>query len=65
MHSLDLEQVSPLALSARSEAEDIQKEIYQKLSDIRTRRLGLVLFWFYLLLTVAILIRFQRERKVG
>jgi hypothetical protein len=65
MHSLDLEQVSPLALSARSEAEDIQKEIYQKLSDIRTRRLGLVLFWFYLLLTVAILTRFQRERKVG
>lgn len=62
MHSLDLDQVSPYAVSARSEAEDIQKEIYEKLSDIRIRRLGLVLFWFYILLTVAILVRLRRQK---
>lgn len=61
MHSLDVDQVSPLSMSARSEAEDIQKEIYAKLSDIRIRRLGLVIFWFYLLLTVAILVSLRRK----
>jgi len=63
MHSLDVEQVTPLTLSARSGAEDVQREIYEKLSDIRLRRLGLVLFWFYILLTVAILVRLRRQKK--
>jgi hypothetical protein len=62
MHSLDVEQVMPLTLSARSGAEDVQKEIYDKLSDIRIRRLGLVLFWFYIVLTVAILVHLRRQK---
>jgi hypothetical protein len=62
MHSLEIEKVSTFSVSARSEAEDIQKEIYDKLSDIRIRRLGLVLFWFYILLTVAILARLHRQK---
>jgi hypothetical protein len=65
MHSLEVEQVTPLTLSARSGAEDIQKEIYDKLTNIRMRRLGLVLFWFYILLTVVILVRFRRQKKEG
>ena len=63
MHSLDVEQVTPLTLSARSGAEDVQKEIYDKLSDIRIRRLGLVLFWFYIVLTVAILVRLRQKKE--
>jgi hypothetical protein len=63
MHSVDLDKVSPLAVAARSEAEEIQKEIYEKLSDIRIRRLGLVVFWFYILLTVAILVALRRQKS--
>jgi len=63
MHSLDVEQVTPLTTSARSVAEDVQREIYDKLADIRMRRLGLVLFWFYILLTIAILVSLRRQKK--
>jgi hypothetical protein len=62
MHSVDLDKVSPIALAARSEAEEIQREIYDKLTDIRIRRLGLVIFWFYILLTVAILVALRRQK---
>lgn len=61
MHSLEIDKVSPFTASARSEAEDIQREIYDKFSDIRIRRLGLGLFWFYIVLTVAILIRLRHR----
>lgn len=63
MHSVDVEQVTPLTLSARSAAEAIQSEIYDKLADIRLRRLGLVLFWFYIVLTIAILSRLRRQKR--
>ncbi|MFQ5792936.1 MAG: cytochrome c3 family protein [Acidobacteriota bacterium] len=61
MHSVDLDQVSPHAVSARSEAEDIEKEIYEKRSDMRIRRLGLAVFWFYVLLTVVVLVGLRRQ----
>ncbi|MFQ5876459.1 MAG: cytochrome c3 family protein [Acidobacteriota bacterium] len=61
MHSLDVQRVQDFTLRARSIATAIQSEIEGKLEGRAWRRVGLMLFWFYLLLTVAILVRFRRR----
>lgn len=58
-HSVRQDLVSSFTSRARSIGQEIQSEIGDKLSDLRWRYVGLVLFWFYLVLTVLVLRRFQ------
>jgi hypothetical protein len=58
-HSLDPEIVAGFAARARSVGVEIQREIKAKLGNLRTRKLVLVLFWFYVLVTLVVLRRFQ------
>ena len=58
-HNVREETVSGLALRARSVSAEIEHEIYTKLGNLRTRKFVLILFWFYVLLTVLVLRRFR------
>jgi cytochrome c553 len=64
-HSVDPTTVSNFTTRARSVASEIESEIHVKLGNLRTRKLILVLFWFYVLLTLAVLRRFQRQGTKG
>ena len=63
-HSAHVEAVTPFTSRALSVGREIRTEIGHKLGESRWRYVGLVLFWFYLGLTILILRRFQR-RAVG
>lgn len=67
MHSVDLAAVEPLTERARSIGKEVQSDVRGKLEGRKWRRVGLGIFWFYLLVTVAILVRFRRRamRSVG
>ncbi len=58
-HSVRADLVASFANRARSVATEIQTELDHKFADQRWRYVGLVLFWFYLLLTILVLRRFQ------
>ncbi len=60
-HSVHPETMLPFAARARSVGQEIRTEIGHKLGDSRWRYVGLLLFWFYLGLTILILRRFQRR----
>ena len=55
-----LEPVEEVTRRAQSIAEEVEHEIYTKM-DRRPARVGLALFWFYLLLTLAILLSYRRR----
>jgi len=59
-HAVNADVVSNLVVRARSVGQEVESEIYAKLGHLQTRRLVLVVFWFYVLLTVLVLRRFQR-----
>ena len=59
VHTVSLESVEQLTRRAQSIAEEVEHELYSRL-DRRVAKVGLVLFWFYLLMTLAILIIFKR-----
>lgn len=61
MHSLDFGQVEDLTRRARALGREVESEVSGKLEGRKWRRVGLLVFWFYLLLTVAILFRFKRR----
>ncbi len=61
VHSVQLADVERYTRGARSLGEEIQAEIQGQLADLRLRRVGLLFFWFFLLLTMAIVYRFRRE----
>jgi predicted CXXCH cytochrome family protein len=60
-HALDLSRVERLTTEARTIAREVESELNGKLEGRKWRHVGLLLFWFYLLLTVAILLRFRRK----
>jgi len=60
-HSLDVSRVRRLTDRARSIAGEVEMEVNAKLAERWWRRVGLLVFWFYLLLTVAILVRFRHR----
>jgi predicted CXXCH cytochrome family protein len=60
VHSVELEPVEGLARRARSIGEEVRHELYEKL-DRRPARIGLAVFWFYLLMTLAVLIVYKRR----
>jgi hypothetical protein len=61
MHALRVDGVEELTRRARSIAAEVESEVNGKLLERRWRRVGLLLFWFYLILTVIILIRYRRR----
>jgi predicted CXXCH cytochrome family protein len=61
MHALDSTQVEPLTRHARSIAAEVSGEIQQKMSERIWRYVGLVLCWFYLLLTAAVVVRARKR----
>ena len=58
-HAVQEHTVANLTLRARSVGAEVASEIYGKLGHLQARKVGLVVFWFYVLLTVLILRRFQ------
>jgi hypothetical protein len=64
-HSVDPAAVAGFTRRSRAVASQIESEIYAKLGNLRVRRIVLVLFWFYVLLTLFVLRRFQRREKKG
>lgn len=61
MHALQVDGVEELTHRARSIAAEVESEVNGKLLERRWRRVGLLLFWFYLILTVIILVRYRRR----
>jgi hypothetical protein len=60
MHELNLSRVEDLTRRARSIGSEVESEVNGKLEGRLWRRVGLLLFWFYLILTLAILARMRR-----
>lgn len=58
-HSVDEETVAGLTTRARGVGAEVASEIYGKLGHLQARKVGLVVFWFYLALTVVVLRRLQ------
>ena len=64
-HTLSVEEVERFTRRSRSIAIEVGSEIDEKFHDLRLRKLGLVVFWFYALLTVAVLSAARRARQRG
>ena len=61
VHAVSIEEVERFARPARSLGQEIQTEIEGELEELKLRRLGLVVFWFYLLMTFWILLRGRKS----
>jgi hypothetical protein len=61
MHSLDLSVVEGLTGRARSIGHEVESEVRDVLEGRMWRRVGLMLFWFYLIVTVGALVHFRRR----
>jgi len=64
-HSVAVEPVEDMTRRARSIAAEVESEIHGQLQDISVRKLGLLAFWFYVLLTIAVLLDVRRGRRSG
>jgi Fe2+ transport system protein B len=62
VHSVSVQTVESVTRRARSIAEEVQHELYEKL-DRTSAHLILALTWFYLLVTLAILIAYKRRLR--
>ncbi len=66
-HTVQPEVVAGFTMRARSVAVEIQDELHLKFANARMSKLALIVFWFYVLVTVGILRRYRnrrpRERK--
>jgi predicted CXXCH cytochrome family protein len=60
VHSVQLEPVEALARRARSIGEEVRHELYEKM-DRRPAHIGLAVFWFYILMTLAVLVVYKRR----
>jgi hypothetical protein len=61
MHALDVSVVEPHTRRAWSIATQVSHEVHEKLAGRVWRLVGLALFWFYLLVTAAIVMRARRR----
>ena len=61
MHALEVTRVQDLTSRARGIAREVESEVEAKLQALGWRRVGLLVFWFYLFLTVAVLVRFRKQ----
>ncbi len=64
-HSLSVDTVEDLTRRARSIATETQSDIRGKVGDFRGRYLVLALIWFYIVISVAAIIRYRRARETG
>jgi len=58
-HNVQEDVVAGLTLRARSVSAEIEHEVYAKLGELRVRKFVLILFWFYVLVTVYLLRRYR------
>jgi cytochrome c2 len=58
-HAVDEQTVSGLTGRARAVGAEVASEIHGKLGHLQARQVGLVVFWFYVALTVVVLRRLQ------
>jgi predicted CXXCH cytochrome family protein len=65
MHSMDLRRVEGLTSRARAIGEEVESELGGKLQERTWRRVGLMIFWFYLLVTIGILVRNRNRASRG
>ncbi len=59
-HSVNPAEVEELTRRSKSIAQEIQNEIKEKQNIFKMRRIVLVLVWFYILLTIAIIYKFRK-----
>jgi predicted CXXCH cytochrome family protein len=64
-HTVQPEVVAGFTLRARSVGTEIQSELRHKFTNMRTGRVLLIVLWFYVLVTVAILRRDRNRRTPG
>jgi hypothetical protein len=62
-HQLSLDAVETLTRRARSVGEEVQHDVYSKLRQRSTRRIVLLALWFYILMSVAILVEYKRRLR--
>jgi hypothetical protein len=62
-HSAQEDLVTGFTGRARSVGQEVETEIYAKLGHVRTRKLLLIVFWFYLVITILVLRRFGRSER--
>lgn len=58
-HAVQEQTVAGLTTRARGIGAEVASEIYGKLGHLQARKVGLVVFWFYLALTIVVLRRLQ------
>ena len=58
-HAVDPEVMAGFTVRARSVGQEVESEVRGKLRNILIEKLALVIFWFYVLVTVGILRRFR------
>jgi hypothetical protein len=61
VHSVSITEMERFTRSAGSLGEEIQSEIAEEFTGVWFRRLGLVIFWFYLAVTIAIILRLRKS----
>ena len=61
VHTVSVSDVERFTRIARSLGEEVEAEIEGELSELRLRKIGLIVFWFYILLTVWILFQFRQK----
>lgn len=61
-HAVRADVMSSYTVRARSTGEEVRDEIEHELKNITIEKLALIVFWFYVLVTIGILQRF-RDRK--
>jgi len=62
-HAVQEQTVAGLTARARGIGAEVASEIYGKLGHLQARKVALVVFWFYLILTVMVLRRLQSRAK--
>jgi predicted CXXCH cytochrome family protein len=60
-HDLAVEDVEELARRSRSIALEVQSDIHEKVSVFRGRVFVLIAVWFYILVTVGVVVRYRRR----
>jgi hypothetical protein len=61
VHAVDAARVEQLTQRARGIAREVESEIQGKLEQRKWRRVGLLIFWFYLILTLSVLVLYRRR----
>jgi hypothetical protein len=62
-HAVKPEVMASFTVRARSTGTEVSDEIQHELKNIRVDKLALLIFWFYVLVTVGILRRFRNARS--